>query len=95
VKPDEQGTENVIRSIGVSGESHQNTRVGYGDTFCEAEPTLLLLFWKRRKQLDESVSFGCGKAFCEAEPTLLLLFWKRRLPLGQFFMAWSTHSSFQ
>jgi hypothetical protein len=50
--------------------------------FCEAELTLLLLFWKRRTPLNREV--WAPIVFCEAELTLLLLSCKRILS-GQLF----------
>jgi hypothetical protein len=47
------------------GARPQTPRVGFAEfwvckTFCEAEPQLLLLFWKRRELLEE-LSFGYVK----------------------------------
>jgi hypothetical protein len=66
-------------------------RVGEPISFCEAELTLLLLFWKRREPIMDWFKGFLGPApdpvtplrgefmfSCEAELMLLLLFWKRR-----------------
>jgi hypothetical protein len=51
------------------------------ESFYEAELTLLLLFRKRRRLLDQVGPWWlvwAQSSFCEAELALLLLFWKRR-----------------
>jgi hypothetical protein len=40
------------------GACPQTPWVGFAEVFCEAELTLLLLFWKRRKPRDNVDEFG-------------------------------------